>query len=84
MYVLVPAFLASQHQYSCTGSSQAIVALHGPLEQFSSSTVAVLQGRTHAGIISHCDGNHKHRAKICLEPSDWEEQLGPLLHGDLA
>jgi hypothetical protein len=78
MYVLVPAFLASQHQYSCTGSSQAIV------DHWSSSAVAVLQGRTHAGIISHCDGNHKHRAKICLEPSDWEEQLGPLLHGDLA
>ena len=49
----------------------AIVALHGPLEQFSSATW------THAGITA--TARTKDRAKICLESSDWEEQLGPLL-----
>ena len=55
----------------------AIVALHGPLEQFSSGSSSVT--RTHAGITVTASTKTKDRAKICLESSYWEEQLGPLL-----
>jgi len=55
----------------------AIVALHGPLEQFSSGSSSVT--RTHAAITVTASTKTKDRAKICLESSYWEEQLGPLL-----